>query len=232
METAHLVRRKSYFIAKYSKVLVVMVSGRRSRTDRPRRLRRPSRSLRTSLPSPHGAPSRSRLHSGAARCPSSRCCGSAPGRPPVAEMRKRYQRRRLRWSRCRASGTPVGGLVRRPATRRPRALRAAAERAGRAAAAALPAGSVARSVTSLAMCRPPPARRCWCPRWDSNPHCRRFELRFSTGWNTGTVLPTASVSAYRVPTRLRGAAPGRVSVRTSGSCSWPRRRRTPSAGEY
>jgi hypothetical protein len=26
----------------------------------------------------------------------------------------------------------------------------------------------------------------WCPRWDSNPHCRRFELRSSAGWDTGT----------------------------------------------
>jgi hypothetical protein len=25
-----------------------------------------------------------------------------------------------------------------------------------------------------------------CPRWDSNPHCRRFELRSSAGWDTGT----------------------------------------------
>lgn len=25
----------------------------------------------------------------------------------------------------------------------------------------------------------------WCPRWDSNPHCRRFELRLSANWSTG-----------------------------------------------
>ena len=26
-----------------------------------------------------------------------------------------------------------------------------------------------------------------CPWWESNPHCRRFELRSSAGWDTGTV---------------------------------------------
>lgn len=220
MATLHPIRRKGCFIVKYSKVLVVMASGCRSRTDRQRRLRRPSRGLRVALPSPHGAPSRSH------GAPSSRCDG--PAARPVAEMLKR---RRLWWSGCRASGTPVGGTG-AAAGRRPRALRPATERAGWAAVAVLPAWGRGPRRYVASRCADRRLRDGWCPRWDSNPHCRRFELRFSTGWNTGTVLPTASVSAYRVPTRLRGAAPGRVSVRTGGSCSWPRRRRTLSAGEY
>src|SRR3954447_1362214 len=41
-----------------------------------------------------------------------------------------------------------------------------------------------------------------CPRWDSNPHCRRFELRSSAGWDTGTGPPN------RIPTTLSRAETG------------------------
>lgn len=159
MATLHPIRRKGCFIVKYSKVLVVMASGCRSRTDRQRRLRRPSRGLRVALPSPHGAPSSphgapSRSHG----APSSRCDG--PAARPVAEMLKR---RRLWWSGCRASGTPVGGTG-AAAGRRPRALRPATERADRAAVAVLPAwGPWPAALRRFAMCRPPPARRFGVP---------------------------------------------------------------------
>src|SRR3989440_888164 len=44
-----------------------------------------------------------------------------------------------------------------------------------------------------------------CPRWDSNPHCRRFELRSSAGWDTGTGTgPKHTDYADRVGDRRRG----------------------------
>src|SRR3954470_23161384 len=46
------------------------------------------------------------------------------------------------------------------------------------------------------------SKSIWCPRWDSNPHCRRFELRSSAGWDTGTGPPN------RIPTTLSGAETG------------------------
>jgi hypothetical protein len=60
--------------------------------------------------------------------------------------------------------------------------------------------------------RRPRSLRCFaCPRWDSNPHCRRFELRSSAGWDTGTGPPN------RIPTTLIATETGIPSVERGGS---------------
>src|SRR6185369_15368832 len=48
----------------------------------------------------------------------------------------------------------------------------------------------------------------WCPRWESNPHWRRFELRASADWATGTSAELAYLLLLRTATRYPRVARG------------------------
>jgi hypothetical protein len=64
-------------------------------------------------------------------------------------------------------------------------------------------GRFAEQFAAASMAPPPRKlrlRKILCPRWESNPHWRRFELRASADWATGTSAEIAYLVAFPVAT--------------------------------